>query len=149
MDNFFQKNFQKTFFCTCYSNPLYKIYKFWKSFYCFQNLKYFDNILQLKIIFPITAIPSLFLTFLTSLLQKDCRSLTDSLKTLFFPLENSSDRQNGTIVCLTNLDTTLLTCCVNDLAISDIQCHMSGITDQVAGLCILQTTLYSITLPSL
>ena len=54
-------------------------------------------------------------------------------------LKYSSDCQNLTIIRLGNLNTGLLTGCMNNLTISDINRHMTGITNQIARQCILQS----------
>lgn len=53
-----------------------------------------------------------------------------------YRLEDSADCQNFLIACIGNNNTGLGIGCVNDLSASDIERHMSGITDQISRLCI-------------
>ena len=51
-------------------------------------------------------------------------------------LEDSSNCQYLLIVSVRYDDTGLGGRCVNDLSVTDIQCYMTGVADQVSGLCI-------------
>ena len=51
-------------------------------------------------------------------------------------LEDSSNCQYLLIVSVRYDDTGLGGRCVNDLSVTDIQCYMTGVADQVTGLCI-------------
>ena len=49
-------------------------------------------------------------------------------------LEDSSDCQNLFVICLGYNDTCLGSGCMYNLSISNVECHMTGVTNQVTGL---------------
>lgn len=63
--------------------------------------------------------------------------------TLFFIIhllvKDSSYSYRSSVICFRNLDSSARRACVYNLAVSDINSHMSGITNQITRLCIFQS----------
>ena len=56
-------------------------------------------------------------------------------------VENSSDRDRRSVIRIGNLDSGLLRARMHDLAISNVDSHMSAVADDVAGLCAAQAAV--------
>ena len=54
-------------------------------------------------------------------------------------LEDSSDGKDGSVIRIGHDDTCLRGGCVNNLSISHIDSHVTGVAYDITGLCILQT----------
>lgn len=56
----------------------------------------------------------------------------------FKVLENSPYRQNLCVTCVTGRDALLRCGGMHDLVVTHVNCHVSGVEDKVAGLCLSQ-----------
>lgn len=88
----------------------------------FKRMQYFENSANLKILFRYEKSHTPFRIWL-----------------LLYFLENSSDCQDLSVVRLRNNNSCSLVGSMDNLPVSDVQSHMSGIADQISGLCILKT----------
>ena len=80
-----------------------------------------------------------FIPFRTAFAKKALCISTQCLVLSVISLEDPSNCQYLLVIGVRYNNTGLGGRCMNDLTVSDIQCHMSGVADQVSGLCIGQS----------
>lgn len=124
MDNFFPVFHSYFIDISLILNLLYNLHRRKKSIVLSSRIQYFENFLNLQIRKP---------------------HPTEEMRHFLLHLEYSSDCQNFSVICLRNLDTCLFIGSMDNLSVSDIESHMTGIANQITGLCIFQT-VHGITL---